>query len=143
VKRRDRTRLPGLTAFFGGWAALQETAVGDGALVADAVELDLPVEVDVWTHEGGEVTLGLSGPTQMVETTVMPVFHRLRCRIALNEPVNEGPAETAAERAAETVDERVAETVDERVAGTAVEPEARERLEVVGRGTPRGTAEGA
>lgn len=81
VKRRDRTRLPGLSSFFEGWAELQATAAGEGALVADRVELDVPVELDV-TSAGGRVSsLGMSGPTQMVETTVMPVFHRLRCRI--------------------------------------------------------------
>lgn len=58
--------------------------VGDDLMEFHVEELtfDLPVELDPW-YEGDVVSsLGASPPTQIVATTVMPVFHRLRVTLA-------------------------------------------------------------
>lgn len=55
----------------------------------DTLVLDLPVELEVYQQRDGGVRLGAAPPTQYHETTVMPVFHRLRVRV---ERVDDGGA---------------------------------------------------
>ena len=67
-------------------AALDATGdpTGDTVTVSE-VAFDLPIELDIRVDEGGVRELGISPPTQIVETTVMPVFHRLTVRIGSEE----------------------------------------------------------
>jgi hypothetical protein len=51
----------------------------------DALTFDLPVELEPTIVEGVVTSLGASPPTQIVATTVMPVFHRLRVTLAEGE----------------------------------------------------------
>jgi len=74
----DDEGLPPLADLVSGFAAYFEPQANEamGMIVSD-VTVDLPVELDV-------DVLGVmrgSTPTQYTETTVMPVFHRLRLRI--------------------------------------------------------------
>ena len=47
----------------------------------EKIVIDLPAEFDVITDEG-RLVLGATPPTQKIETTFMPVFHRLKVTIA-------------------------------------------------------------
>lgn len=85
---RDETALPRLSSF-----VLELTGVGgaagrDAAAVTE-LALDLPVELDVWPLADGGVHLGLSTPTQIVATTVMPVLHRLVLRVTAEDDPGE------------------------------------------------------
>lgn len=51
----------------------------------DELTFDLPVELEPTVAEGLVTTLGASPPTQIIATTVMPVFHRLRVTLAEGE----------------------------------------------------------
>jgi hypothetical protein len=51
----------------------------------DELTFDLPVELDPVVADGLVSALGASPPTQIVETSVMPVFHRLRVTLAEGE----------------------------------------------------------
>jgi hypothetical protein len=47
------------------------------------IGLETALELDLTVNDDGTVSsLGASTPTQWTETTVMPVFHTLRVRIA-------------------------------------------------------------
>jgi hypothetical protein len=57
-----------------------EEALG-GGLWVERVSLDLPFELEVAAAADGGVILGGAPPTQHLETSIMPVLHRLRLRI--------------------------------------------------------------
>ena len=48
---------------------------------------DLPMELRVRQDEAGDLVLRSGPPTQRVETTIFPVLHRLRVRLARTEEV--------------------------------------------------------
>ena len=48
----------------------------------DELTFDLPVELDPVVTDGQVNALGASPPTQIVETSTMPVFHHLRVTLA-------------------------------------------------------------
>lgn len=50
-------------------------------LKAEHIEVDIPVELEILVDENGEVTIGSAPPTQQIETTFMPVIHRMRVKI--------------------------------------------------------------
>ena len=52
------------------------------SLSVSEVTFDLPLEIDATMFGGSVAALGASPPTQIVETTVMPVFHQLRVTFA-------------------------------------------------------------
>lgn len=52
----------------------------------ESVTLDLPIEIDAVTDNDGRLILGGGPPTQIIETTFMPVFNRLRVVL---EPIQE------------------------------------------------------
>ena len=54
------------------------------AMHMERADLDLPVELDAEVAEDGAVSLTSAPPTQHVETTYMPVFHRLRLVVAVD-----------------------------------------------------------
>lgn len=51
----------------------------------ERAELDLPIELDVRADDRGVVTIASAPPTQQVETSYMPVFHRIRMTVTADE----------------------------------------------------------
>lgn len=75
---RDTT-LPTLSAFVRDLVVHESIgAPGIGAMEVERLEVDLPMEVDVTALGDKVARIGIGPPTQWVETTVMPVFHRIR-----------------------------------------------------------------
>jgi len=84
--RRDDLALMPLSEFIVAMAGFRDdTHAPPDGIVPTAVELDLPVELDVERKPDGTVHLGGGPPTQKIETSVMPVFHRLAVRIIATE----------------------------------------------------------
>ncbi len=55
----------------------------------DEVVIDMPMEFDIMTDDEGNLVLGSAPPTQTIETTFMPVFHRVKVGIRiLNDDAN-------------------------------------------------------
>jgi hypothetical protein len=53
-----------------------------GAFYISQIAVDLPIEFQI--HEAdGELSLHASPPTQLTETTILPVWHRLRATYQL------------------------------------------------------------
>lgn len=50
----------------------------------EAVELELPLQLDITVSDEGEVIVGGVPPLYYVETTVLPVFHQLRIALERN-----------------------------------------------------------
>jgi hypothetical protein len=70
--------LPPLSEFVG---ALVGLGLEEETLDLTELTLELPIELQLGrTGEG--LDLGASPPTQRIETTVLPVFHRLRVTFA-------------------------------------------------------------
>ncbi|EWY41500.1 hypothetical protein N825_27685 [Skermanella stibiiresistens SB22] len=85
TKQAGAGESDGALASFGDLAAdlavFAETLEDEEAGVAmsiDRMTIDLPVELEVRVGEDGRVALGSEPPTQYTDTSVMPVFHRLR-----------------------------------------------------------------
>ena len=76
----NRWTLPAFGALVTGLAGLDERA--DDELTIEEIRLACPVELDVVTEDGNVIEVRGSTPTQWTETTVLPVFHSLRIRIA-------------------------------------------------------------
>lgn len=78
--------LSPFAAFVEGLADLDlDTAEESGGLLVEEVRLELPVELRVEVDEHGQVRVSGAPPTQHVETTVMPVFHRMSLRVTRND----------------------------------------------------------
>jgi hypothetical protein len=45
------------------------------------VEMELPIELSISVDDSGMVEIGGTPPQYLVETTVMPVFHRLNLKL--------------------------------------------------------------
>ena len=75
-------------------AAAAGPAADDGVLLERLV-VDSPVELQVRVAADGSVVLGTAPPRQALETTVMPVLHRLRVVVARDDLPDPDPAETA------------------------------------------------
>ena len=65
-------------------AGLFDPSLGVGMYMERAA-VDTPIEVDVLVDEDGGVTLVGAPPTQHVETTYMPVFHKIRLVVTAEE----------------------------------------------------------
>lgn len=82
----ESDRLPTLCALVaelaGACVVIPETE-GNVLLVSE-VALELPIELDL-TEEGEGWRLDAAPPTQQVETTVLPVWHRLRLKVSLDD----------------------------------------------------------
>ena len=50
----------------------------------EAVKLEMPLELRVQADETGKVSLNGSAPTQTTQTTIMPVFHRIKLRLEVD-----------------------------------------------------------
>jgi hypothetical protein len=60
----------------------QEDARLGLALTVDSLSFDLPFEMDVRPDAWGRLRVDAAPPTQELETSTLPVFHRLVVRIA-------------------------------------------------------------
>jgi hypothetical protein len=55
------------------------------AMQLEHVELSIPVQIDLLVNEDGTVVIGSSPPLYYADTTILPVFHQLDIKIAVNE----------------------------------------------------------
>lgn len=82
---RDEFRLPLLRDVVVAMVDVDRVADDSMEFHVEELTFDLPVELDPW-YDGDLVSsLGASPPTQIVSTTVMPVFHRLRVTLTEGE----------------------------------------------------------
>jgi hypothetical protein len=47
----------------------------------ESVKIEMPFELDVRVDSNGRLVVGGSPPTQQLETTFMPVFHKMKVNI--------------------------------------------------------------
>ncbi len=62
-----------------------EDPVSNQAMMIEKVKIDMPVEINVLVEDDGTTTLKSNAPTQSTETTIMPVFHRMRLTVELDD----------------------------------------------------------
>lgn len=86
----EEYRLPSLTKLVLAFSGLDEadgTEPGDdaqepwGGVELESLRLDLPVELHVEVGSDGRPRVGVAPPTQTTETSIMPVFHRMKIAI--------------------------------------------------------------
>lgn len=80
-------RLPSLADFLAelaGAASVDPEVAGEETLAVSEIKLDLPIELDL-LQEQGVWQLDAAPPTQKIETTVMPVWHRVRLRVRVDD----------------------------------------------------------
>jgi hypothetical protein len=69
------------------------TEQGTGVrLTVTGLAFDLPMELRVRENETGDLVLRAGPPTQRVDTTIFPVLHRVRVRMARTEEAVEAAA---------------------------------------------------
>jgi hypothetical protein len=86
-ERHPDDRLPSLGSFISelaGAACVEPQGDGEGRLMVSEMAFDLPFELELM-EDAGAWQLGAAPPTQKVETTVMPVWHRVRLRVRLDD----------------------------------------------------------
>ncbi|NIJ21102.1 hypothetical protein FHS95_002805 [Sphingomonas naasensis] len=71
--------LPPLGAFVGELMDLVDPSDPAGL---ERITVDMPIECDLLSGGGAVLALGASPPTQRIETSLLPVFHRLRVTLA-------------------------------------------------------------
>lgn len=79
-------RLPRLAEFLGelaSAASVDADSPFEEATHVSEIKVDLPIELNL-LQERGVWQLDASPPTQKIETTVMPVWHRVRLRVTLD-----------------------------------------------------------
>lgn len=54
------------------------------AMMIEKVKVEMPVEIKVLVEDDGTTTLKSNAPTQSTETTIMPVFHRMKLTVELD-----------------------------------------------------------
>lgn len=80
-------RLPRLAEFLdhlASAASVEPDSPGEETSHVSEIKVDLPIELNL-LQERGVWQLDASPPTQKVETTVMPVWHRLKLRVTLDD----------------------------------------------------------
>jgi hypothetical protein len=78
--------LPSLSDFLGELASavnVDPEMIGEQTIVSE-IKVDLPFELHV-SQELTKWQLDAAPPTQIIETTVMPVWHRMRMTVSLND----------------------------------------------------------
>ncbi len=75
--------LPPLGRFVASLLALD--ADNNDAAHITALTITMPVEFDIFTPGGRVLALGAAPPTQRIETSVLPVFHRLSVTLVADE----------------------------------------------------------
>lgn len=58
-----------------------EDPYSNQAMMIEKVKVDMPVEFKVLVDDDGKATLKSNAPTQSTETTIMPVFHRMKLTV--------------------------------------------------------------
>ncbi|MEL6440786.1 MAG: hypothetical protein AAFQ80_16210 [Cyanobacteria bacterium J06621_8] len=61
-----------------------EDSTGDRTMAIEKVTVDMPVEFKVLVDDDGQASLKSNAPTQSTETSIMPVFHRLKLTVELD-----------------------------------------------------------
>ena len=56
----------------------------DRIMMIEKVKVEMPVEIKVSVEDDGTTTLKSNAPTQSTETTIMPVFHRMKLTVELD-----------------------------------------------------------
>ncbi len=80
-------RLPRLAEFLGelaSAASVDADSPFEETTQVSEIKVDLPIELNLFQERGGW-QLDASPPTQKVETTVMPVWHRVKLRVTLDD----------------------------------------------------------
>ncbi|WP_404338215.1 hypothetical protein AB2M62_04700 [Sphingomonas sp. MMS12-HWE2-04] len=77
--------LPPLGAFVG---ELMDVIDPEDPAGLERITVDMPLELDLLSGGGQILALGASPPTQRIETSILPVFHRLRVTLAA-QPIEE------------------------------------------------------
>lgn len=79
-------RLPALADFLGelaSAASVEPETAGEEMLAVSEIKVDLPIELNL-IQDNGAWQLDAAPPTQLVETSVMPVLHRVRMTVSLD-----------------------------------------------------------
>jgi hypothetical protein len=82
----ESDRLPALSDFLGELASavnVDPEMIGEQMTVSE-IKVDLPFELQV-SQDLAKWQLDAAPPTQIIETTVMPVWHRVRMTVSLND----------------------------------------------------------
>ena len=53
-------------------------------MVMENMRVSTPVEIDMVMNEQGEMLLGSIPPSQTIETSIMPVFHKIKLNISID-----------------------------------------------------------
>jgi len=89
-------RLPTLAGFLSELAtaaSVDADSPGEESILVSEIKVDLPIELNL-LQEQGVWQLDASPPSQKTETTVMPVWHRVRLRVTLDGERNLEPVES-------------------------------------------------
>ena len=62
-----------------------EDPLSDRAMMIEKVKVEMPVEFQVLVEDDETTTLKSNAPTQSTETTIMPVFHRMKLTVELDD----------------------------------------------------------
>ena len=62
-----------------------EDPLSERTMAIEQVKVEMPVEINVLVNDDGQTSLKSNAPTQSTETTIMPVFHRLKLTVELDE----------------------------------------------------------
>lgn len=82
----ESDRLPSLADFLSelaSAASVDADSAGEETIWVSEIKVDLPIELNV-LQEQGVWQLDAAPPTQKIETTVMPVWHRVRLRVSVD-----------------------------------------------------------
>ena len=61
-----------------------EDPLSERTMAIEKVKVEMPVEIKVLVDDDGQASLKSNAPTQSTETTIMPVFHRLKLTVELD-----------------------------------------------------------
>ena len=64
-------------------ASVDPVSAGDEMILVSEIKVDLPIELNL-LEESGVWQIDASPPTQKIETTVMPVWHRVRLTVSVD-----------------------------------------------------------
>ena len=67
-----------------GWDEILADPQTGSTMHVEAVKLEMPLELRIQADQTGKLSLNGSAPTQTTETTIMPVFHRLKLRVEVD-----------------------------------------------------------
>ena len=67
-----------------GWDEILADPQTGSTMHVEAVKVEMPLELKIQADDTGNVSLRGSAPTQNTETTIMPVFHRLKLTVEVD-----------------------------------------------------------